>query len=63
MQFKEIKIKSSFLIKTLSKAASNFFSPKKSDVNFYSDDKCISCGLCSKVCTANNITLRNGKPI
>lgn len=29
---------------------------------FYSNDDCISCGLCEKVCNSNIITLNQGKP-
>jgi ferredoxin len=30
---------------------------------FYADDKCISCGICEKVCLANKIRLVSGKPV
>ncbi len=33
--------------------------PKK----FYTIDKCVSCGLCQKVCPLNNIHLENKKPV
>ena len=36
-----------------------FIKPKK----FYTNNKCVSCGLCSKVCPLNNITLDNNKPV
>lgn len=36
-----------------------FIKPKK----FYTTDKCISCGLCTKVCPLNNIILENNKPV
>lgn len=62
-EFNKIKVNSSLVIKTLSKLISGFLNPRKSDVDFYSDEKCISCGICSKVCPANNIILENGKPI
>lgn len=29
---------------------------------FHTTDKCISCGLCEKVCPLGNIKLKNGKP-
>ncbi len=29
---------------------------------FYATDKCISCGLCEKVCPLSNVSLKNGKP-
>ena len=34
----------------------------KMDRNFWVDDKCNSCGICSKVCPANNIEMVNEKP-
>ncbi len=33
------------------------------DIPFSTDNNCISCGLCEKVCPVQNITLRNGKPV
>lgn len=30
---------------------------------FYAKDSCIGCGLCSKLCPLNNITIVNGKPV
>lgn len=34
----------------------------KMDKKFWVDDKCNSCGICSKVCPAENIGMTNGKP-
>ena len=34
----------------------------KSDKKFYTDNNCISCGTCQKVCPVNNISLINNKP-
>jgi ferredoxin len=33
------------------------------DRQFWCDDKCNSCGICSKVCPAENITLTEGRPV
>jgi ferredoxin/flavodoxin len=33
------------------------------DIPFSTDNNCISCGLCEKVCPVQDITLRNGKPV
>lgn len=33
-----------------------------SDKPFFANDKCISCGLCAKVCPVKNITMENGHP-
>lgn len=33
-----------------------------SDKPFFADDRCISCGLCAKVCPMQNITMENGHP-
>lgn len=30
---------------------------------FHATDKCVSCGLCEKVCPLGNITLQNGRPV
>ena len=30
---------------------------------FYSDDKCIGCGLCEKICLAERIRLDGGRPV
>jgi ferredoxin len=35
----------------------------KMDKSFWADDKCNSCGICSRVCPANNIEMINGKPV
>jgi ferredoxin len=35
----------------------------KMDKNFWVDDKCNSCGICSKVCPADNIETVNEKPV
>ena len=40
-----------------------FFKFITKDKNFYATDKCISCGICEKVCVLNNISYQNGKPI
>ncbi|OPJ61379.1 EFR1 family ferrodoxin [Clostridium chromiireducens] len=38
------------------------FKPKAMGKNFWTDEKCIGCGICSKVCPANNIVIQAGKP-
>ncbi|MBN2089400.1 EFR1 family ferrodoxin [candidate division KSB1 bacterium] len=35
----------------------------KMDGQFWVDEKCNQCGICQKVCPANNITLVEGKPV
>lgn len=30
---------------------------------FHVTDKCISCGICEKVCVLNNISMKNGEPV
>lgn len=32
------------------------------DNKFYADEKCTSCGICERVCPAQNIKIVNGKP-
>ncbi|MEA4972718.1 MAG: EFR1 family ferrodoxin [Candidatus Metalachnospira sp.] len=34
-----------------------------SATGFYATDKCIGCGMCSKLCILNNIKLVNSKPV
>ena len=33
------------------------------DKKFWADEKCTSCGICEKVCPAENITLEEGEPV
>lgn len=33
------------------------------DKNFWTDDNCISCGLCEKICPVQSIKFENGKPV
>lgn len=39
-----------------------FFKFITKDKKFYATDKCISCGLCEKVCVLNNISMEEGRP-
>ena len=38
------------------------FKPYEKDKNFWTDEKCNGCGICLKVCPANNIKMNEGKP-
>jgi MinD superfamily P-loop ATPase containing an inserted ferredoxin domain len=38
------------------------FKPKSLGKNFWTDEKCTGCGICSEVCPASNITMNQGKP-
>ena len=40
-----------------------FFKFIAKDNKFYATDKCISCGLCEKVCVLNNISYEDGRPV
>lgn len=40
----------------------SFRSVCKMDKKFWVDDKCNLCGICSKICPAENIEMRNEKP-
>ncbi|WP_243342424.1 EFR1 family ferrodoxin [Anaerococcus sp. AGMB09787] len=55
-----IKVKK--FMAAISRASLKIFVKKNTDKNFYSDDKCISCGICQKVCPAANIDLVESKP-
>jgi Pyruvate/2-oxoacid:ferredoxin oxidoreductase delta subunit len=35
----------------------------KMDKKFWSDEKCNSCGTCAKICPAENIEMRKGRPV
>lgn len=39
-----------------------YFNPYEKDNNFWVDGNCTGCGICSKLCPANNIKINNGKP-
>ncbi|WP_110955815.1 EFR1 family ferrodoxin [Anaerosinus massiliensis] len=38
------------------------FNPSKMDIDFWTKDTCIGCGICAKTCPANNITIKQGRP-
>jgi ferredoxin/flavodoxin len=38
------------------------FKPYTKDKNFWNDDKCNGCSICSRVCPADNITMVENKP-
>jgi flavodoxin/Pyruvate/2-oxoacid:ferredoxin oxidoreductase delta subunit len=52
----------SFPAKLIGKMLSKSFKPKDKDKNFWSDEKCNSCRICSKVCPSNNIIFEQNKP-
>lgn len=39
------------------------YNPFRKTKNFRADEKCISCGLCEKVCPDNVIRIESGKPV
>ncbi len=41
----------------------SFSQVPKMDKSFLIDEKCTSCGICEKICPAQNILTINGKPI
>lgn len=41
---------------------SKLYDPFRKTKKFFADDKCISCGLCAKICPEEAIVIRNGKP-
>ena len=42
---------------------SKFYNICRTTKKFRADDKCVSCGLCSKKCPDNAIEIKNGKPV
>ena len=57
--FEEIN---SFPAKLLGGMLSRNFKPKYKDKNFWSDERCNGCGICAKVCPANNVKIEQHKP-
>ncbi|MBN7773556.1 EFR1 family ferrodoxin [Clostridium aminobutyricum] len=58
-----VTYKVSALINAFSKPLySIFFKPKEKDKYFWTDEQCNGCGICSQVCPANNIIIKEGKP-
>lgn len=39
------------------------YNPFRNTKKFYADEKCISCGLCEKLCPENAIKITDGKPV
>lgn len=54
--------RNSFPSKLLGGMLSRRFNPKDKDKNFWSDEKCNGCGICAKVCPANNIKIEQSRP-
>jgi len=50
------------LIKSVGAMMYGSFAPYKKDENFWTDGKCNGCGICVKVCPANNIIMNDNKP-
>lgn len=46
----------------LANTSRNLVMKKDKDRHYYSQDHCISCGLCAKVCPVENIILVQGRP-
>lgn len=59
---KIVKQKSNVLMNTIGGLFSVTFKPQNKDKNFWTDEKCNGCGICAKICPANNIVITEGKP-
>lgn len=59
----KVRYKVGMLMNVLSKPLSSaLFKPQEKDKFFWTDERCNGCGICSKVCPANNIVMKDGKP-
>lgn len=54
--------KNSIFAKLLGGMLSTNFKPHNKDKNFWTDDSCDGCGICSRVCPSNNILMNEDKP-
>jgi len=41
----------------------SFTQVSKMDKSFFADEKCTNCGICEKICPAQNIKMMNGNPV
>jgi formate hydrogenlyase subunit 6/NADH:ubiquinone oxidoreductase subunit I len=54
--------KGKYLTKAFGGVLSGSFRPYEKDRNFWVDEKCNGCTICSRVCPADNVTMVEGKP-
>lgn len=54
--------KDNCLVKAFSGIIWGTFKPHNKDKNFWTDERCNGCGICSKICPAVNITMEENKP-
>jgi ferredoxin/flavodoxin len=54
--------KNSIFAKVLGGMLSRNFKPQNKDKNFWANSSCNGCGICSKVCPASNISMKEDKP-
>ncbi|WP_298836192.1 EFR1 family ferrodoxin [Clostridium sp.] len=50
------------LMRTVGGMVYSSFSPYEKDKEFWTDKNCNGCSICSKVCPASNIEMKDGKP-
>ena len=55
--------KNSFSAKLLGGMLSGNFKPRDKDKNFWSDERCNGCGICARVCPANNVKIKEKRPM
>lgn len=58
----EYDVKMGFILERLILLAMKTQEHKSIKNYFYTDSKCIGCGLCEKICLSNKIVMKNGKP-
>lgn len=57
-----VKQKGNVIMDSINGLLNANFKPQNKDKNFWTDEKCNGCGMCAKICPANNIVMTEGKP-
>ena len=58
----DIKVRRELIRKNPITASNLYKNIESLDAAFYTDDKCVGCGQCEKICPVRNIKITDGKP-